>query len=739
MEIGFILLPFFTGLLCYFFRRSLGTTAITWISLQSLGVSLIILMYNLIDVFTYSAYKMKIITLSFSWIKINNVDAEWSLMLDTISLSMSALILIITFLVQTYSLDYMRDDINKGKFFVYLLFFAFFMLLFVTSGNIMQMFIGWEGVGLVSFLLINFWHTRLEANRSAVQAILFNKIGDIGFYFFIVAVFFLLNSFDIVVMRELMPYYTNKYIPTAFETVSFHFFDIWSLPREVDVGNRIAHFFQFYFDYAGTKDVDVIWFINFKENDFRFSFCELCCFFIITAAAGKSAQLGLHGWLPSAMEGPTPVSSLLHSATMVTAGVYLLIRFNFMLVHSPRLLSLLELLGGFTAFYAGCIALLHVDIKKIIAYSTCSQLGYMVAACGEGAFNLSFFHLYTHAFFKCLLFLTSGAIIHSLHQEQDLRRMGGLKDYLPSVFVAMLIGFLGLVGMPFFSGFFSKESILISIFTSTSIINKFLFYILFFSAILTCFYSVKCIKFIFFSNYRGSKYILQNAHECSKEVLIPLCTLSILTIFFGFLSQDFFIGLGTTSFGSSLIIRHSIANFEIVHFYVKYLPLLSLIIVPYYCNKYYRYYFAQAYTFTLRELYLEYIKNGANSFPIQIIDKKETQHYHFIPGQFSLAQRKLRVFFYFFFYIYFVLAQKWYWGGIYKGMTMTTYKTMYKTVVKTVDRGYLEYFGSFGITKFFNNLSRRVIKTQRGILFDYYLVFFFGVFYCILMIYLTIF
>jgi len=190
MEIGFILLPFFTGLLCYLFRRSLGTTAITWISLQSLGVSLILLMYNLIDIFTYSVYKMKIITLSFSWIKINNVNAEWSLMLDTISLSMSALILIITFLVQTYSLDYMRDDINKGKFFVYLLFFAFFMLLFVTSGNIMQMFIGWEGVGLVSFLLINFWHTRLEANRSAVQAILFNKIGDIGFYFFIVAVFF---------------------------------------------------------------------------------------------------------------------------------------------------------------------------------------------------------------------------------------------------------------------------------------------------------------------------------------------------------------------------------------------------------------------------------------------------------------------------------------------------------------------------------------------------------------------
>ena len=303
MEIGFILLPFFTGLLCYLFRRYLGTTAITWISLQSLGVSLIILMYNLIEIFNYSAYKMKIITLSFSWIKINNVDAEWSVMLDTISLSMSALILIITFLVQTYSLDYMRDDINKGKFFVYLLFFAFFMLLFVTSGNIMQMFIGWEGVGLVSFLLINFWHTRLEANRSAVQAILFNKIGDIGFYFFIVAVFFLINSFDIVVMRELMPYYTNKYIPTAFNTVSFHFFDIWSLPREVDVGNRITHFFQFYFDYAGTRDLDVIWFIGFKDNDFRFSFCELCCFFIIVAAAGKSAQLGLHGWLPSAMEG----------------------------------------------------------------------------------------------------------------------------------------------------------------------------------------------------------------------------------------------------------------------------------------------------------------------------------------------------------------------------------------------------------------------------------------------------
>jgi NADH-quinone oxidoreductase subunit L len=730
MEITFILLPFFTGLLCYLFRRYLGTTAITWISLQSLGVSLIILVYNLIDIFTYSPYKSKIISLSFPWIKINNVEAEWSLLLDSISLSMSFLILFITFLVQTYSLDYMRDDINKAKFFVYLLFFAFFMLLFVTSGNIMQMFVGWEGVGLVSFLLINFWHTRLEANRSAIQAILFNKIGDIGFYFFIISVFFLVNSFDIVVIRELIPYYTQGI------DVSFHFFDLFNLPRVVDVGTRIAEFFQFYFEYAGTRYVSVIWFIGFKENDFRFSFCELCCFFIIIAAAGKSAQLGLHGWLPSAMEGPTPVSSLLHSATMVTAGVYLLIRFNFMLIHSPRLLALIELLGGFTAFYAGCIAFLHVDIKKIIAYSTCSQLGYMVAACGEGAFNLAFFHLYTHAFFKCLLFLTSGAIIHSLHQEQDLRRMGGLRIYLPSVFYAMLIGFLGLVGLPFFSGFFSKESILISIFTSTSIINKFLFFILFFTAILTCFYSTKCLKFIFFSTYRGSNYILKNLHECSKEVLFPLCVLSILTIFFGFFSQDFFIGLGTTSFAASLKLNDSINNFEIIHFYVKYLPLLSLLVIPYYCNKYYRYYFANAFTFTLRELINEYIKNGANDFPIAMIDKKEVEYYHYIPGQFSLGQKKLRLFFYFFFYVYFVLAQKWYWGGIYKFLTVTTYKTMYHTIVKIVDRGYLEYLGSFGIGRVAKRISLSVIKTQKGILFGYYLLFFIGVLYCILVIYL---
>ena len=440
----------------------------------------------------------------------------------------------------------------------------------------------------------------------------------------------------------------------------------------MDVGSRITEFFQFYFDYAGTRNLSVIWFLGFNDNDFRFSLCELCCFFIIIAAAGKSAQLGLHGWLPSAMEGPTPVSSLLHSATMVIAGVYLLIRFNFMLVHSPRLLAIIEILGGLTAFYAGCIAFLHVDIKKIIAYSTCSQLGYMVAACGEGAFNLAFFHLYTHAFFKCLLFLTSGAIIHSLHQEQDLRRMGGLKNYLPSVFYAMLIGFLGLVGLPFFSGFFSKESILISIFTSTSIVNKLLFFILFVSAILTCFYSTKCIKFIFFSNYRGSQYILKNLHECSKEVLIPLSVLSILTIVFGFISQDFFIGLGTTSFASSLIF------------------------IPYYVNKYYSYYHANAFTFTLRELVGEYIEKGTSDFSIDMIDKKEVAYYHYIPGHFSLAQRKLRLFFYFFFSVYFVLAQKWYWGGVYKLITDISYSSIYKTILKTVDRGYLEYLGSFG-------------------------------------------
>lgn len=326
--------------------------------------------------------------------------------------------------VHIYSISYMAEDPHIPRFMSLLSFFTFCMLLLITADNLLVLFVGWEGVGICSYLLINFWHTRVEANKSSIKAIIMNRFGDIGIILAICLSFFVFKSVNFATIFPLVPY-----------------------------------FYGMSFIFLGHK----------------FILLDLLCGFLFIGVIGKSAQIGLHTWLPDAMEGPTPVSALIHAATMVTAGVFLLIRCSPIFEFSPTILMLICLVGSLTTFFAATAGMLQHDIKKVIAFSTCSQLGYMVFACGLSAYNLSLFHLYTHAFFKALLFLSAGAIIHGLYNEQDIRRMGGLIYIMPLTYIFFLIGSLALIGFPFLSGFYSKDAILETAFITLHIKGTFTF------------------------------------------------------------------------------------------------------------------------------------------------------------------------------------------------------------------------------------------------------------------------
>jgi len=322
---------------------------------------------------------------------------------------MLIVVTLISSLVHLYSTEYMSHDPHLTRFMSYLSLFTFFMLILITANNFLQMFVGWEGVGLSSYLLINFWFTRIQANKSAIKAMLVNRVGDFFILLALFAIYFVFNSLDYDVVFSLVPLMTTY---------------------QITIGN------------------------------FLFSAIDLICLFLFLGAMGKSAQLGLHTWLPDAMEGPTPVSALIHAATMVTAGVFLLARCSFLFEFSPLVLNFIMLIGASTAFFASTTGLFQNDIKKVIAYSTCSQLGYMIFACGLSSYEVGIFHLSNHAFFKALLFLGAGSIIHAVSDEQDMRKMGGLKNLLPFSYSIMLIGSLALVGFPFLTGFYSKDLIL---------------------------------------------------------------------------------------------------------------------------------------------------------------------------------------------------------------------------------------------------------------------------------------
>ena len=345
----------------------------------------------------------------FTWIDSGLFEARWGFTFDSLTCIMLIVVTTVSTLVHLYSTEYMAGDPHVPRFMAYLSLFTFFMLMLVTSNNLIQLFFGWEGVGLASYLLINFWFTRIPANKAAIKAMVVNRVGDFGLSLGIMAIFFIFKSVDFDTIFALVPH---------FDGYTFVFF-----------------------------------------ND-TYNIFNVICLLLFIGAVGKSAQIGLHTWLPDAMEGPTPVSALIHAATMVTAGVFLLIRCSALFEYAPDILLVVTFVGAVTALFAATAGMLQNDLKKVIAYSTCSQLGYMVFACGISNYSVSMFHLMNHAFFKALLFLSAGSVIHAMADEQDMRKMGGLINLLPFTYTMILIGSLSLMGFPFLTGFYSKDAIL---------------------------------------------------------------------------------------------------------------------------------------------------------------------------------------------------------------------------------------------------------------------------------------
>jgi len=431
-----------------------------------------------------------------SWIASGDLKVEWSLRIDPLTAVMLVVVTTISAFVHLYSMGYMEEDPYRPRFFSYLSLFTFAMLMLVTADNLVQLFFGWEGVGLMSYLLIGFWYQKPEANAAAIKAFIVNRIGDFGFSLGIFAVFMLTGALDFDTVFAQAPSLTGKTI----------------------------HFL--------VADVDAL---------------TLICFLLFMGAMGKSAQFLLHTWLPDAMEGPTPVSALIHAATMVTAGVFMVARLSPLFELSPHAKAFVVFIGATTAFMAATIALVQNDIKRIIAYSTCSQLGYMFVAMGMGAYSVGMFHLFTHAFFKALLFLCSGSVIIAMHHEQDIRNMGGLKDRLPFTYATMVIGTLALTGFPLTAGYFSKDAIIEAAYQGTGSMALYGFATTAIAAALTSFYSWRLI-FMTFHGTPHDRHHYDAARESPMVMLVPLGFLAVGSIFSGFPFREVFAGAGVADF-----------------------------------------------------------------------------------------------------------------------------------------------------------------------------------------------
>jgi NADH-ubiquinone oxidoreductase chain 5 len=560
------------------------------------------------------------------WINLNSIDVFWNFYFDSITVVMLVVVTFISFLVHFYSVEYMAFDPHISRFMSYLSLFTFFMIILITGGNFLQMFVGWEGVGLSSYLLINFWFTRIQANKSAIKAMLVNRVGD---FFILIAIFILVATFKSV---DYLSVFTSA---PLFESFMLNFLGTFVSP------------------------IDLI----------------CCC--LLLGSMGKSAQLGLHTWLPDAMEGPTPVSALIHAATMVTAGVFLIVRCSFLFEYSNLALEITMVIGSLTAFY-----------------STCSQLGYMIFACGLSGYNVGLFHLVNHAFFKALLFLSAGSIIHAISDEQDMRRMGGLKNLLPFSYSCVIIGSLALSGFPFFAGFYSKDTILEVSYASFSLAGHFCYYMGTLAALFTAFYSMRIIFLVFLSTPNGNRPVVVSSHEAKANIMLPLIVLTIMSLIIGYMAKEMFIGLGTNFWNSSIFIipsHYLLFDVEFLNLSFKLSPLF----------------------FTLAGIFL--------SFELYTLNLKT-----------YYKQKKT----YTFKIIYNFLNKKWYFDRFYNKHVSSFFLNFGLFLsYKLVDRGLLEAFGPSSVTDTIKPVYS-IKSYQSGDILDYlYITAFFIVYIIIVCIY----
>jgi len=527
VEYTIVLLPLLGSIISGFFGRRLGTKSCQILTSSFVSISAILSFVIFYQVFIQDYSSNKLI---FNWISSGNLDVNWSINIDPLTSVMLVVVSLISSIIHFYSIGYMNHDPHKTRFMAYLSLFTFSMLSLVTADNFLQLFFGWEGVGLCSYLLIGFWYKKPSANAAAIKAFIVNRVGDFGFAIGIFLIFFFYGTVNYNEVFQQTPLLIHK--------------------KVVFLG-------------------------------IEFNLITLICSMLFIGAMGKSAQILLHTWLPDAMEGPTPVSALIHAATMVTAGVFLVVRCSPIFEYSQTALNIVATVGMVTAFFAATVALVQNDIKKIVAYSTCSQLGYMFFAAGIGAYHVAIFHLFTHAFFKALLFLGSGCVIHSFHEEQDIRSMGGVWKKIPYTYSLMIIGTLALTGFPFLSGYYSKDAIIEFAYLKGSTIGYFAAGVGIFTALLTAIYSWRLIFKTFHGKYNNKENNLSSIQESPLTMLIPSCLLAIGAVITGILFKEMFIGHNSLQFwNSSILFLQSIQHEQAPTWLIIITPVVVTIIIP---------------------------------------------------------------------------------------------------------------------------------------------------------------
>jgi NADH-ubiquinone oxidoreductase chain 5 len=639
MYLNIVFLPLIGSIISGFFGRFIGPYGSGIITTFCVMSSLSISFFAFYEVgFSETPCYIKLL----SWFKSEYLCANWGFQFDSLTVVMLIVVTFISSLVHLYSTEYMSHDPHLPRFMSYLSLFTFFMLILVTADNFIQLFVGWEGVGLCSYLLINFWFTRIQANKAAIKAMIVNRVGDFGLALGIFSIYITFNSVEYSTVFALVPLFEG----------------------------------------------DVLNFLGFE-----FHLLTLIGILLFIGAVGKSAQLGLHTWLPDAMEGPTPVSALIHAATMVTAGVFLLARTSPIFEYAPGALLVVTIVGSMTAFFAATTGLLQNDLKRVIAYSTCSQLGYMIFACGVSNYSVGVFHLANHAFFKALLFLGAGSVIHAVADEQDMRRMGGLKRIVPFTFAVMSIGSFALMGFPFLTGFYSKDVILEVAFAKYTNVSHFAYWLGTFAAFFTAFYSIRLSFLTFLSEPNGFKPVILGAHDSPIRMALPLFILAFPSIFIGYCSRDLFIGLGSGFWNNSIFIFPTNLNIIDAEFASQFFKLLPVCLSITGASSAFLFY-----TFYSKDLYL--LKT-------------------------SLIGNK----------IYNFLNKKWFFDKVYNEfINQSILNFGYHLSYKSIDRGFIEMIGPFGLSKTVMKKSNVLSNLQTGSFYDYALWMFLGLLNIILVV-----
>ncbi len=625
-----VFFPLLGALIAGLFGRVIGHRNSEYITTGLLIISALLSCVAFVDV-GVNGNSGKVLVLS--WLQSGSLSIDWTLRIDTLTVVMLVVVTGVSSLVHVYSIGYMSHDEHRARFFAYLSLFTFMMLMLVTADNFLQLFFGWEGVGLASYLLIGFWFKKASANAAAMKAFVVNRVGDFGLILGMSAIYYSVGSLQ--------------------------FDEVFAAAGALANGK---------FDFLGMT----------------LPMLTTICLLLFMGAMGKSAQFLLHTWLPDAMEGPTPVSALIHAATMVTAGVFLVARCSPLFEMSQTALNVVIVIGAITAFFAATVGLVQNDIKRVIAYSTCSQLGYMFVGLGIGAYQAAMFHLFTHAFFKALLFLGAGSVIHAMGDEQDMRKMGGLRQLIPATFLMMFIGTIALTGFPLTAGYFSKDAIIEGAFAAHAGPHMFAFALLIIAAFFTSFYSWRLMFLTFFGAPRCSNETLSHVHESPPVMLVPLIVLAFGALLAGLAFSGMFIGDAQTAFWNGTIFtsadNHVLHDLHNVPTWVKLLPLVMMLSG-----------FVLAYI-----MYIRYPK-----WPGEIAEQHDL--------------------------IYKFLLNKWYFDEIYDFLFVRPAKWIARVLWKGGDGAIIDGLGPDGIASSVMRITRRVVGLQTGFVYHYAFVMLLGV------------